>query len=55
MDHIITEPLYTIHYTDDKGETYIAPIYLNSILNDVIHAIQAAPGYRIDRIVNHAA
>jgi len=55
MDVNNLKPLYTIHYTDDKGEIYIAPIYLNSILNDVIQAIQAAPGYRIDRIQNHAS
>jgi hypothetical protein len=53
MDNNIPQALYTIHYTDDKGEVFSIPVYILSLLDDIIRAIRTAPGHRIDRIVNH--
>ena len=55
MDANNFQPLFSIHYTDNRGEAHVLPVYITSLLNDFIRSIQAAPGHRIDRIKNHAA
>ena len=55
MDANNLEPHYTIHYTDNRGEAHVLPVYVKSLLAHFISSIQAAEGHRIDRIKNHAA
>ena len=55
MDNNNPQALYTIHYTDNRGEAHTIPVYILSLLNDIIRAIRTAPDHRIDRIVNHGA